>query len=144
MSDPVIEITCCVCGKVQPYRSQCIACEKKFPKIILRIPDPWIVYQVVEVERPIIQKTPVVVEKEVVVASLCPICKEKNGIERGYLNGSGAIVPSVDLNVDDVQRNLFHEALAKGGNIFAASKMLGIGKTTAYQWAKRYGVPEKR
>jgi transcriptional regulator of acetoin/glycerol metabolism len=52
--------------------------------------------------------------------------------------------PSQILNLADLEKAALTRAIAEtGGKIVAASRLLGIGKTTAYRKAKLFGIPTR-
>lgn len=56
--------------------------------------------------------------------------------ERAYRMGSDSI--TLPLNLEELERIALTRALELTHNMTAASRLLGIGKTTAYRKAKQY------
>jgi transcriptional regulator of acetoin/glycerol metabolism len=58
---------------------------------------------------------------------------------RAYEMGR-AVIPPETVNVAELEKAALLRALHTTGNMSAAARLMGIGKTTAYRKAKAYGL----
>jgi transcriptional regulator of acetoin/glycerol metabolism len=66
--------------------------------------------------------------------------------ERAYRMGfecHASVVPVFNpetFNLDELERATLKKAIERTGSVVAASRLMGIGKTTAYRKVKEYGL----
>lgn len=156
-----IEVTCPRCARRQSPRPYCISCGKILPKVIVvevEVEREKEVLEVVEVDRVIVEERAVEVVKEVVVARLCPLCKETKKLRSPILPSPNPFIASTPTTISadapdvppgeetekpavptlaETERLAIIRALAVAkGDRKLAAKWLGIGKTSLYRKVK--------